>query len=242
MNKGCPKCGRMMEQTYIKCPYCNYDFNEINNYLKTMEQEKKEEEKYAGFIKRLVSGMIDIYISLLITCPIFVKLKGNIDNGNLWILLLLTFAIYIMYNSVLERTKLKGSIGKYITKIEVTDEYENPITLSKAFIRNISKIFNVITLGIGFLTCASLPHKQTLGDKISKTYVLNKVLLKEEKEVDTASIFKRLLAFIIDILYIVIIILTAKYFLNYISNISIFKEIMIKYKTIIIEIFTLLLG
>lgn len=219
MNKGCPKCGRMIDQNYKICPYCNYDFKEIDNFFKKVEEEKyKEDEKYGGFIKRLVAEIIDIYIVLILTIPLFIKINEKITKENQWILLIFISAIYILYNTILERTKLRGSIGKQITKIEVTDEYENPVTLGKAFIRNIAKIFNVLTLGIGFIICACPPYKQTLGDKISKTFVLNKIKLKEEKIVNTAPIFKRVAAFIIDVAYIAILIILEYYVITFLPN------------------------
>ena len=144
-----------------------------------------------------------------------------------------------VYNSLLERTKFRGSIGKQITNIEVTDEYENPVTLPKAFIRNISKILNILTLGLGFIMCAITPSKQTLGDKISKTYVLNKIKLKEEKNIKVAKIYKRLLAFIIDIIYISILIIIEYYAIVYLSkNNNIIEEKML-YKTIALIIILL---
>lgn len=219
MNKGCPKCGRMIEQNYKVCPYCNYDFKEIDNFFKNIEKQKYlEDEKYAGFIKRTIAGIIDIYITIIITLPQFLIINKHITKDNAWILFIMINVVYIIYNSLLERTKLRGSLGKQIVGIEVTDEYENPVVFSKAFIRNISKIFNILTLGIGFLTCASTPNKQTLGDRISKTYVLNKIKLKEEKIIRVAPIYKRVIAFIVDIIYISFLIMVEYYTIIYITN------------------------
>lgn len=212
MEKGCPKCGRMIDYNNQKCPYCNYDFSQIDKYFENVEKEKYfEDEKYAGFIKRTIAGIIDIYIILLLEIPLFIVMNNQIDKDNIKLFIIIFTVIYIMYNSLLERTKMKGSLGKELLKIEVTDEYENPVTLAKAFARNIAKIVNVITLGIGFLACVTPPNKQTIGDKISKTNVLNKIKIKEERQLLIASLPKRLLAFMIDIAYILIIILIIDY-------------------------------
>lgn len=242
MNKGCPKCGRMIDQNYKICPYCNYDFKEIDNFFKKIEDEKyKEDEKYAGFIKRLVAGIIDIYITLLLTIPLCIKIYKNKANEDIWIFIIISIIVYIIYNSLLERTKLRGSLGKQITKIEVTDEYENPVTLGKAFIRNISKIFNALTLGIGFLTCVSPPYKQTLGDKISKTYVLNKIKFKEEKIIKVSSVSKRIIAFIIDIAYITVLIAIEYYIITYISNMINLSQEFINYKEMLYKIVAIII-
>lgn len=233
MNKGCPKCGRMIDQTYKNCPYCNYDFQEIDNIFKNINEEKHKEEKYAGFIKRLVSGIIDIYITILLVLPIFIKINKEITKENLWFLLIIMFGTYIIYNSLLERTKQRGSIGKIITQIEVTDEYENPITLPKAFIRNISKIFNVLTLGLGFLMCTITQSKQTLGDKISKTYILNKVKFEEEKTIRVAQVYKRIIAFAIDLIYIGLLIALEYHIIKYLPGIFKLPESLVIYEKII---------
>ena len=242
MNKGCPKCGRMIEQKYEKCPHCNYDFSEIEKFFKKVEEEKYKEEKYAGFIKRLVAGMIDTYITIILTVPLFIKINEKITKENIKYLLIILFIVNILYNSLLERTKIRGSLGKKIIKIEVTDEYENPVTLPKALIRNILKLFNILTLGLGFLICAASEKKQTLGDIISKTYVLNKKDLTEERVMKVSKIYKRLIAYIIDILYISLLLTIEYYALTYLFN-NIIKNYYIYEKTIyqLISLFTVVM-
>lgn len=215
MQKGCPKCGRFMDENIRICPYCNYDFKETNYVYKRIENEKENEGKYAGFIKRLVAGIIDIYINALITIIIS---RYLLNTEKLFIIITVFIIIYIFTNSIMERTKWHGTIGKHIVKIETVDENENPLTLEACFIRNIIKLINILTLGIGFLTCATTPSKQTLADRITNTYVLNKVDLYEEKKHDFASTLKRIIAFIIDIVIIIIQTYIACYIFNYIMN------------------------
>ena len=241
MNKGCPKCGRMIDQTYKNCPYCNYDFGDIDNFFKNIENEKRQEEKYAGFIKRLVAGLIDIYIILLLTLPLFININKEITKENTLFLIIVSYAVYIIYNSLLERTKLRGSLGKQILKIEVTDEYENPVTLGKAFIRNIYKIFNLLTLGIGFIICAASPNKQTLGDILAHTYVLNKIKLKEEKIVRATPLYKRLIAFILDIIYITMLIIIEYYAIKYVFNLINLPQNLTTYKETVYKIIAILI-
>ena len=233
MNKGCPKCGRMMDQTYKNCPYCTYDFKEINSFFKNFENEEYQEKKYAGFIKRIVAGLIDTYLISILILPLFIIKNREITNEKIILLVIIFLLIYILYNSILERSKFRGSFGKQILKIEVTDEYENPVTLGKAIKRNISKIFNLLTLTLGFLMCAFSQKKQTLGDKIANTYVVNKIELKEEKIIQTAHVSKRIIAFIIDLINIVILIAAEYYIINYLSRIATILEIIIKYKEIL---------
>ena len=222
MQKGCPKCGRMIDDNLKICPYCNYNFEEINAFFHKKKKKKSLEGKYAGFIKRLVAGLIDIYITVIITLGIILMINKNIESSNTVLTILLGIFIYIISLSIMERTSWHASIGKKIVGIEVTDEYENPITLNVALFRNAVKILNVLTFGIGFLTCASHPKKQTLADKISNTYVLNKIDLNGEEKHDYASLSRRFLAYVIDLLIIGIISFAIIYAYDYLlKNINI---------------------
>lgn len=218
MQKGCPKCGRLIDPSYKDCPYCNYDFNNMNMYFKQVEKKIIEENKYAGFIKRLIAESIDISITLIITGLIMIIINKSANfkpHQSLFIAIPLFTIIYILYNALLERTKWQGAIGKRITGIEVTDEYENPETFGLALIRNVVKFLNIFTLGIGFIMCAVSPKKQTLGDKITRNYVLSSINFNEEKTFEFGSPIKRLIAYIIDIAIISIVINALIYGLTY---------------------------
>lgn len=218
MQKGCPKCGRLIDSSYEKCPYCNYDFNNINMFFRQVETKIIEENKYAGFIKRLIAGTIDMNITLTITSLIMILINESANfkvHQSLFISLPLFTLIYILYNALLERTKWQGAIGKKIVGIEVTDEYENPETSSRALIRNVVKFLNIFTFGIGFLTCAFPPKKQTIGDKITKNYVLSKINFNEEKNFEFGNPIKRLIAYIIDLIIISVLIAALTYGLTY---------------------------
>ena len=45
MQKGCPKCGRMVSSNVRKCPYCNYNFDEIDGFFKRIYDEKYNEDE-----------------------------------------------------------------------------------------------------------------------------------------------------------------------------------------------------
>ena len=206
MQKGCPKCGRMISENSKTCPYCNYNFSEIDGFFRKVDNEKYlENEKFAGFTKRLVAGMFDIFITLVFTYFILIAVNAYvmpITLNNLYYALYIYIPLYLLYNSICERTPWHGSLGKLILDIEVTDEYENPITFPKALLRNITKIFNIITFGVGFLLSAIPPQKQALNDKISHTLVVNKLIMKEDENFFYANPLKRLVAFVIDMFII----------------------------------------
>lgn len=224
MQKGCPKCGRIIPASHETCPFCNYDFKNINMYFKRVEDKIIEENKYAGLIKRLIAGLTDIYIVLIITLLIIIPLGIYKESSleiiyknilrNIYIIAPLSTFIYILYNTVLERSKWHGSIGKKMVGIEVTDEYENPETIGIAFIRNLVKFLNIFTLGIGFLMIPFSKTKQTIGDKLSKTYVVSIINFNEEKNFDFTSPLKRFIAFLIDA-FIITVIIMGLFYLEY---------------------------
>lgn len=246
MQKGCPKCGRMIDAELKSCPFCHYDFKEINGFFRRIDTEKfLEEDKYSGFIKRLVAGLFDVDTALIITIIItyLLSLFTNITFLTLYVSIPLFLIIYILLNALPERTNWHGSLGKHIVNIEVVDEYENPLTFSKALLRNIIKIINILTLGVGFLMCATPPKKQTLADKISKTYSLNKINFKQEKNLGFADNGRRIAAFIIDCIIISIIIFII-YFLGdlAVKNLKFLPKIIVDSEKMIELILSSVIG
>ncbi|MBR2833184.1 MAG: RDD family protein [Bacilli bacterium] len=195
MEKGCPKCGRMVDANLKNCPYCNYDFGEIDKFFEKVDSQKfLEDDKYAGFVKRFVAGMVDLLLIGLISYGLIYLFKFNF-----YIVFFVSFIIlYILINSILERTQWHGSLGKHLVGIEVFDEYENPLTFGASILRNTVKFVNVLTLGLGFLVCSSGEYKQTLGDRITKNYVLNKINYDEIQNMRFSGVLKRFISFIID--------------------------------------------
>lgn len=227
MNKGCPKCGRMIDSNAQTCPYCNYDFGQIDKFFQKQSDKKYlENEKYAGFTKRLVAGLFDQLIVSLLVAIIFIicyrdKITNINDISNLNISFIMLFGtyfvIYVLYNAICERTPMHGSLGKKILGLEVIDEFENPVTFDKALIRNIAKILNVVTMGIGFLLSAVPPKKQALNDRIANTYVINKLVMKNTTDtLNYANPIKRLFAYIIDIIVIYLLCKGIIYLADYI--------------------------
>lgn len=209
MQKGCPKCGRMIDANLTNCPYCNYSFQNMEHFFQKVSDDNYiENEKYAGFIKRFVAGMFDVFLITAITYIILLIINNfitPITTNYIFIGIIIFIPLYIIYNSALERTAWCGTLGKLILDIQVADEYENPITFPVALKRNVAKIVNVLTLGIGFILSAAPPKKQALNDKIANTYVINKLIMQETTNLNYASPIKRFVAFFLDLLIISLI-------------------------------------
>ena len=117
---GCPKCGRILTEEVKICPYCHYNFDEINAFfIKDKTKNFLEDQKYAGLIKRLVAGLIDIYLIALLTYGLSYALKIEVTKQNILIIVTLFTVLYLFLNTIMERTKLRGSLGKYLVGIKV---------------------------------------------------------------------------------------------------------------------------
>lgn len=219
---GCPRCGRMLEEEVSVCPYCNYNFKEISSYFNKDHTRKfLEDEKYAGLIKRIVAGLIDIYLTAIITYLIIYYLKIELIKSNILLISSIFTILYLIINTLMERTLLRGSIGKYLVGIKAVDKDENPETILIALCRNLAKILNILTVGIGLLLCAGTKKKQTLGDIVSKTYVITDLKITSKDNRLFSNPFKRLLAFIIDIILIAIILYGINFLFRYLINLDI---------------------
>ena len=79
-----------------------------------------------------------------------------------------------IYFTGLESSKLKGTLGKLILGVKVTDLHQQKISLMKANIRYWSKIISILILLIGFLMIMTTSKKQGLHDMLAKTTVIKK--------------------------------------------------------------------
>lgn len=129
------------------------------------------EPNYAGFGVRLAAYLIDLValaliraaISLLFSVPFMSTGWGILWFGNLFGFLYFVF---------LEAGSGQATIGKQVMKIKVVDAYGQRMTLSKSFIRNLSKILSSLILLIGFLLILFDDKKRGLHDMIAKTFVV----------------------------------------------------------------------
>ncbi len=248
MEKGCPNCGRMIDGNFTHCPYCNYDFSQLN----TLFQHYKEESaikvpKYAGFIKRLVANCVDFWILLVVILIIqlgylyflfpefFISYDfKSFSYGELFLMFIPCLClpiIYFFYCVFFQHSKQMATLGEKLVKIEVVNNYEEPITWGEAFGRNLARILDILTLGIGFLMIIVTKKKQALSDIVSKTLVINKVTAENYNEFSYAHLARRLIAFIIDIAVLGLVFIGFHYLQDYIAGLH------LDYRT---EIITLL--
>lgn len=195
-NKGCPKCGRTLEEDVMECPYCGYKFDKLKSYYKKVEKQRFDiNGKYAGIIKRFIALNID-----LIFIFSFVFLYALINTKYYEIIpyyyyFLITIFLFIFYK-IFSEAIFSKTIGKKIVGIEIIKE-DGKISFSSAFLRNIFIVFDFLTLGIGIILSLFDKKKRMLHDIMSKTIVIN----KEEVPLndDYAPFIIRLFAFFLDL-------------------------------------------
>jgi uncharacterized RDD family membrane protein YckC len=83
----------------------------------------------------------------------------------------LLFALWLLYTSALESSRLQGTLGKRAMFIRVADEEGRRVTLSRALARNALKLVSALPLGIGYLMAGWTARKQALHDMLAKCTV-----------------------------------------------------------------------
>ena len=141
--------------------------------------------RYASALRRLMAFIIDrLAISVLVTI-VFRQILGlpfEIDTDTFWIglhpwqnyfaLNILKEMLILAYFAGMESSKYQATFGKIVMGIRVTDKNNDAISFGKALLRNLSKYFSALILGIGYIMIIFDDKKQGLHDKIADTVVL----------------------------------------------------------------------
>jgi uncharacterized RDD family membrane protein YckC len=224
IEKGCPKCGRILKEEVEVCPYCGYKFAQIRAYYEHIQNEKYEEcFKYAGIIKRVVAFLLDFWLVSLFVILLSIVIGISYFPKGIpgFLVLILILIIFIIYKVSFEASPLSSTIGKKVVGIKIINDENLNIGIKKAIIRNASYIFLILTFGIGIIMGIFSKDSSMLHDKISKTYVVNDDV---EANDDYAPAIIRLMAFIIDvaILYFIMYLLNMGF--NYLNKYFILPE------------------
>jgi uncharacterized RDD family membrane protein YckC len=126
--------------------------------------------RYAGFWIRLLAHFLDgliLGIPFIIIAGILTLVTGLESIGYLIYVILVGLIVYL-------QGVYGGTPGKFVMKIRIVTPEGKFIGISGAVIRNLAKIISGMAFGIGHLMIAWDQKKQSLHDKISKTYVVHK--------------------------------------------------------------------
>jgi uncharacterized RDD family membrane protein YckC len=123
---------------------------------------------YAGFFRRFLASIIDIFVIILFIWFIQLISGLTIAGSFIYFLGLLFGWIYFVFQ---ESSTRKGTVGKQAMNLIVTDLYGNKISFNQATKRFVIKILAIIPFFAGFLPIFYTEKKQTLPDIIAKTVV-----------------------------------------------------------------------
>ena len=126
----------------------------------------KTNHKYAGFWPRLLAHNIDLIpILILFYVASLAVPKSDYDY-------LLLSGIYFSYQILFEVSSLQGTPGKKWTKIKVSNNEAERVTLLQAIIRNFCKILSLLLFFSGFILIFFNSKRKALHDYIGGTLVL----------------------------------------------------------------------
>lgn len=135
---------------------------------------------YAGMIRRLMAGIIDIMLVLAAAQIVYLiisitGLSRNLTNGQTELVTdLLSFVIGWIYYAQMESSTYQATIGKQILQISVTRLDGERLTFVRASARYFAKLLSTLTFFVGYLMAGFTEKKQTLHDKIAKTVVIQR--------------------------------------------------------------------
>ena len=106
-------------------------------------------------------------------------IRGETNDSDYFDKILLV-VIFWLYFSLMESSKIQGTLGKLILRIKVTDLNGERIEFGKATGRHFSRILSGFVLGIGFLMAAFTKQKQALHDILAGSLVVKRNNIHED--------------------------------------------------------------
>jgi uncharacterized RDD family membrane protein YckC len=133
---------------------------------------------YATFGRRFFAYLIDLGIYLVeffigVLLSMAAQAKGTSDNQAVVIAYAILFAMDCLYQALTISSPWQATVGMRAAGIIVSDEEGNPISFTRAIVRQVSKVASYFSI-IGFFLFFFSDRKQTLHDIIARTVVLRR--------------------------------------------------------------------
>lgn len=161
------------------------------------QNTKNEISYYAGFGRRLIAGIIDgIILIIIAACATYylglsegwrmlqlmirheeirtldgVLVTSPIPGQVASFILVTIILIPWLYYALLESSKNQATLGKMASRAIVTDLHGKQITFSRATLRHFSKFVSVLLLFSGFFAIIYTKHSQGFHDMIAACLV-----------------------------------------------------------------------
>lgn len=152
------------------------EIEEIRNMM-DFKMPQPTFQYYASFDQRLLAWAIDYFVIIILYAVIIAFLIWLLNDKELQILTLiagiaLIFISKLVYTILADVSTKQGTLGKQLMNIRVFDEFGQRMSLGLSFQRNIFKVLNLLTFGIGYLACFFTKKHQALHDYLSHTLVV----------------------------------------------------------------------
>lgn len=118
---------------------------------------------YAGFWRRFAARLVDCLILLIpgLLVSLVIPLLGGV-------------ILSLLYWPVFESSALRGTPGKVLMGLAITDEAGGRIGFKQAFIRYLMSFVSGLFLGLGYLMNLFTARRQTLHDIVAGTLVIRR--------------------------------------------------------------------
>ena len=140
----------------------------------------------AGFSLRFVAAFIDSVVILFVQYALSLVIILAVGVGRARFAMVLSALVGLvagaLYYALMESSKRRGTLGKILVDIEVTDTDGFTLHLEEAIIRHLWRLVSFMTLGFGFAMAAWSREGLALHDRMSGTRVVIKEEVFEEEE------------------------------------------------------------
>ena len=170
--KFCTKCGTPV--TVEAKPETAKETTKVETVIDRFQEDKNLQNYW---IRRLVAYVIDILavsvavaiILAIIAFPVFIRNPFGYFN---WVSFPFAKGVFAVAYFVIAETTYGTTIGKHLLGLKVVTRDDEKISLDKAFIRNISKIHEVLLLLDVIIGVVTLPDlNQKYSDEVANTNI-----------------------------------------------------------------------
>lgn len=133
----------------------------------------------AGFWPRFFARLIDVVLSSMLvllsvsfSSYIARDLMGDVSSPGGIALTISLAALWLWTYYALIPYRLGGTVGKKLLQIRTVDLEEEPLSLGRASLRFVSKMFTEALLGLGYLTYFFTKERKSLPDLLAGTKVI----------------------------------------------------------------------
>jgi len=183
----CPKCGTQNTDDSKFCKNCGLT-------LAVGQVIAPQQQKYAGFLIRTISSVIDIVVLFILivisrfsmgiivgfSISTFLGIKPETIKVTTWNEILFTITVISIFvvlfvgifYEIWMHVRFGQTVGKMLTGIKVFTTRDGPVTYKLSLLRCLGKLINLLTLGFGFFLVAFNKDKRGLHDLIATTKVI----------------------------------------------------------------------